>query len=94
MLSNMDSIVSIGDAAQALGVSITTLRRWEREGKLVPAYPSGGHRRYDGAKLCPERFRADADVTRKTVAYARVSGHDQKDDRERQKQGLALYCAR
>ncbi len=78
--------------AKPWGGSITTLRRWEREGKLVPAYPSGGHRRYDVAKLCPERFRAASDVTRKTVAYARVSSHDQKDDRERQKQGLELYC--
>jgi predicted site-specific integrase-resolvase len=28
------------------------------------------------------------------VAYARVSSHDQKDDLERQKQVLELYCAR
>ncbi len=66
----MDSFVSIGEAAQALGVSITPLRGWDREGKLVPAYTSGGHRRDDLAKWCPERFRAAADVTRKTVAYA------------------------
>ncbi|NMP25064.1 IS607 family transposase [Sulfobacillus harzensis] len=90
----MDRFVSIGEAAQALGVSITTLRRWEREGKLVPEHTSGGHRRYDLAKLYPERFRVAADVTRKTVAYARVSSHDQKDDLERQKQVLELYCVR
>ncbi len=69
----MDSFVSIGEAAQAFGVSITPFRRWERERKLVPAYTSGAHRRYDLAKWCPERFRAAADVTRKTGAYARVS---------------------
>ena len=28
------------------------------------------------------------------MAYARVSSHDQKDDLERQKQVLELYCAR
>jgi putative resolvase len=28
------------------------------------------------------------------VAYARVSSHDQKDDLQRQKQVLELYCAR
>jgi predicted site-specific integrase-resolvase len=32
-------------------------------------------------------------VPRKTVAYARVSSHDQKADLERQKQVLELYCA-
>ena len=31
---------------------------------------------------------------RKTIAYARVSSHDQKDDLERQKQVLAMYCAK
>ena len=31
---------------------------------------------------------------RNTIAYARVSSHDQKDDLERQKQVLELYCAR
>ncbi len=90
----MDRFVSIGEAAQALGVSITTLRRWEREGKLTPEHTVGGHRRYDLAKLYPERFRGAADVPRKTVAYARVSSHDQKDDLERQKQVLELYCVR
>jgi len=79
----MDSFVSIRDAAQALGASITPLRRRERDGKLVPAYTSGDHHRDDLAKWCPERFRAAADVTRRTVAYARVSSHDQKYDRER-----------
>ncbi len=39
-------------------------------------------------------FRAEDKVSRRTVAYARVSSHDQKDDLERQKQVLELYCAR
>lgn len=30
---------------------------------------------------------------RKTLAYARVSSHDQKEDLERQKQILEIYCA-
>lgn len=35
-----------------------------------------------------------SDTARKTIAYARVSSHDQKNDLERQKQVLELYCAR
>ncbi len=38
-------------------------------------------------------YRAAPDE-RRTIAYARVSSHDQKDDLERQKQVLELYCAR
>ena len=30
----MDDLVRIGAAAQALGVSVDTLRRWDRAGKL------------------------------------------------------------
>lgn len=89
----MERLVAIGEAAEALGVSITTLRRWEAEGKLIPERTAGRQRRYDLVKLKPELFHATSDV-RKTVAYARVSSHDQKDDLERQKQVLELYCAR
>ena len=90
----MERFIGIGEAASALGVSITTLRRWEASGKLVPEHTAGGHRRYDLTKLRPEMFRAEAEADRRTVAYARVSSHDQKDDLERQKQVLELYCAR
>ena len=89
----MERLVSISEAARTLGVSITTLRRWEAEGRLIPEHTSGGHRRYDLAKIKPEWFRFTPDE-RHTVAYARVSSHDQKDDLERQKQVLELYCAK
>ena len=94
MLAKMERLVSIGEASKALGVSITTLRRWEAEGKLVAEHTAGGHRRYDLAKLRPEWFHGMDTVNRRTIAYARVSSHDQKDDLERQKQVLELYCAR
>ncbi|WP_053960722.1 IS607 family transposase [Sulfobacillus thermosulfidooxidans] len=89
----MDRLVTIGEASKVLGVSITTLRRWEKEGRLQPdAMTPGGHRRYDVVKLRPELFRLQRS-DRKTVAYARVSSHDQKEDLERQKQVLEMYCA-
>ena len=74
----MERIVAIGEAADVLGVSIATLRRWEAAGKLAAEHTAGGHRRYDVAKLRPELF-GDADAAkRKTVAYARVSSHSSK----------------
>ena len=54
----------------------------------------GGHRRYNLAKLRPDLFHSLEREKRRTVAYARVSSHDQKEDLERQKQVLELYCAR
>jgi excisionase family DNA binding protein len=89
----MDTIIAIGEAAKALGVSVTTLRRWEKSGKLTAIRTASGHRRYDLAKIMPEQYRVVGD-NRRTIAYARVSSHDQKDDLERQKQVLELYCAR
>ena len=54
----MSRLYSIGEASKALGVSITTLRRWEAEGRLIPEHTAGGHRRYDLAKLKPEVYRS------------------------------------
>ena len=85
--------MTIGETAKVLGVSITTLRRWEKEGRLQPdEITPGGHRRYDVAKLRPALYRLQRS-DRKTVAYARVSSQGQKADLERQKQVLELYCA-
>lgn len=88
----MSKYVAIGEAAKAMGVTPITLRRWEASGKLAPERTPGGTRRYDMTLLKPELFLAEP-KGRKTVAYARVSSHDQKADLERQKQVLELYCA-
>jgi len=64
------------------------------KGRLLPDERTpGGRRRYDLARLRPEQFRAP-ETPRRTIAYARVSSHDQKEALERQKQVLELYCAR
>ena len=90
----MSRLLTIGEAAEVLGVSVPTLRRWDAEGRLQPdERTAGGQRRYNLGKLRPEQSRASEKASRKTVAYARVSSHDQKDDLERQKQVLESYCA-
>ena len=88
----MDMLVTIRDAGKLLGVSNTTLRRWEESGKLVPERTAGNQRRYRLSQINPSLVR-ETEVVRRTIAYARVSSHDQKDDLERQKQVLELYCA-
>ncbi len=37
---------SIGEFAKKIGVSIQTLRDWDKSGKLKPAYRSKGNHRY------------------------------------------------
>jgi molybdopterin-binding protein len=40
----MAKVMPIGEAAQALGVSLDTLRRWDREGRLRPERDRRGRR--------------------------------------------------
>jgi molybdopterin-binding protein len=40
----MDNLIRIGAAAQSLGVSVDTLRRWERDGRVV--FERKGSQRY------------------------------------------------
>ena len=84
--------VSIGQAAKELGVSQETLRRWEAAGKIEVERTPNGHRRYDLAKLHGIAPRLPA-ANRPTVAYARVSSHDQRDDLARQVALLETFCA-
>jgi len=42
-------LIPIGEAAKMLQVSIATLRRWERQGKISAVRTLGGQRRYDAA---------------------------------------------
>ena len=52
----------------------------------------GKHRRYDISKLKSNRLPKEP-ASRMTLAYARVSSHDQKADLERQQKLLELYCS-
>lgn len=91
----MKKLLSIGEAAKALGVTTTTMRNWDKNGMLHPdEHTRGGDRRYSIDTL--RNFNKDAVIEiekRKTIAYARVSSHDQKDDLARQVAVLESYCA-
>ncbi len=88
----MKRLVSIGEASRILGVSISTLRRWEKEGKIKPdTRTRGGQRRYKLSSILTQ-VEGNTD-SRITIAYARVSSYDQKEDLERQKKVLEMYCA-
>jgi len=88
----MDKLINISQAAKILGVSVSTLRRWERDKKLIPIRTKGLQRRYALSQLRPHQKR-NFQQEKRTIAYARVSSHDQKRDLERQKETLELYCA-
>ena len=84
----MSRFIKIGKAAEILGVSIQTLRRWEENNTLLPDRKSRGTRYYDIDKLLGLEKRS-SDLT---IAYARVSSHDQKEDLKRQASLLSSFC--
>ena len=89
----MTKLLSIKQAANQLGVCVSTLRRWDETGVLVAQRTPKGHRRYDLSKINPNLTRNKVEQQRKTIAYARVSSHDQKPDLQRQIEMLKLYCS-
>lgn len=90
----MSKFISIQEAATFLGVSTQTLRRWERQGKdIAVERTKGGQRRYDLSKMRPMAIGSDKLTEGTTLAYARVSSHDQKDDLQRQEKMLEMFCS-
>lgn len=62
-----EKLVTIGEAAEILGISIDTLRRWDKSGKLKPASVSeAGYRLYSKSQI--ELFSNDLFALAKTWA--------------------------
>ncbi|MDA8094957.1 MAG: IS607 family transposase [Betaproteobacteria bacterium] len=89
----MESTISTGKAAKLLGVSVKTLQRWEREGRLIPVARSDSNRRlYTEAQL--REFiglRNAASEPTRLVAYCRVSSAAQKSDSANQRKVLEEF---
>ena len=87
-------MLSIGKFAKSLGVSIQTLRNWDKEGKLKPTYVTENGYRYYSEDLL-NKFRNIKNVNKikkKNILYARVSTKSQKDDLNRQVDNLKQYA--
>lgn len=67
----MEDLIRIGAAAQALGVSVDTLRRWEREGRV--AFERRGNQRFLPAEALAELLRTRSGGG-KTSARNRMAG--------------------
>ena len=46
-----EDLISIGEASEILGVSIDTLRRWDKSGRFPAEKSDGGHRLYSKTKV-------------------------------------------
>jgi len=68
----MNTLITIREASDLLGVSIKTLRRWEQQGKIVSIRTRGGHRRFR-----PEDLLQSGQATPLIIGYARVNRPEQ-----------------
>ena len=86
---------TIGKFAKKLGITVHTLRVWDKENKLKPEYVSnGGHRYYSEEQLKELIPKLDnKKENRINIGYVRVSAKHQKDDLQRQYQIMELFLA-
>jgi putative resolvase len=81
----MDILLRPGEAARRLGLTVTTLQRMDRAGRLRVVRTMGNQRRIPESEV--HRLMGEREQ-RLPILYARVSSHGQKEDLERQKERL------
>lgn len=86
-------LMSIGKFSKEIGVSISTLRTWDKTGYLKPAKVLDNGYRYYSDEQIDEYLNVDSDIDdRKIILYARVSTRKQMDDLNRQIENLKTYA--
>ncbi|MBS9783556.1 MAG: IS607 family transposase [Pasteurella sp.] len=92
----MNRLLTISEVAEELNVSISTLRRWDKDGTLVAERTPKGHRRYKQEDITSKLGikKANLEKQKRTIAYTRVSSHDQKADLQRQIEMLEMFCVK
>lgn len=86
-------LMSIGKFSKEIGVSISTLRTWDKTGYLKPAKVLDNGYRYYSDEQIDKYLNVDSDIDdRKIVLYARVPAKKQMDDLDRQIENLKTYA--
>jgi predicted site-specific integrase-resolvase len=77
--------------AELLGVSIKTLHRWDKTGKLTAKRTLSNHRYYTEDDIAVAKGLKLTPATRKNVLYCRVSSKKQSTELENQKKTLLSF---
>jgi len=86
-------LLTISEVSERLGITIDSLRKWERKGVLKPIRTPGGHRRYSEEDLVSITGKKVSDSQdRKTVLYCRCSTEKQRENLDRQKLRLMEHA--
>jgi len=90
----MPRLYSVGEASKLLGVTIKTIREWDRLGKIRTIKTPGGHRRIPKEEINRITSTDSHTPYKKVVVYGRVSTSKQADNGnlERQLTRLREYA--
>ena len=89
----MENTYNTAEAAKYLGFKVKTLQKWDREGRLIPAYRTKTNRRvYTESQLNEFIGLRTQDTRKRVIAYCRVSSTAQKPDLANQLEILKEYC--
>jgi putative resolvase len=91
----MENTITISKAAEMVGVTVKTLQRWEREGRLVPVARTKTNRRVYAIEQVRtfQGLRTAGHAPTRVIAYCRVSSPAQKPDLQNQRVVLEQFCA-
>ena len=77
--------------AEEIGVSVETLRRWDRTGKLKAKRTPSNHRYYTEEDLLQAKGLKPISQERLIKVYCRVSSAKQKNELANQKSSITLF---
>jgi len=90
----MENTISTGKAAKMLGVTVKTLQRWEREGRLIPVGRTDSNRRLYTISQIKSFIgirQSNHQAPSRLIAYCRVSSAAQKPDLINQRRVLEEF---
>ncbi|WP_199336385.1 IS607 family transposase [Nostoc sp. FACHB-110] len=82
----------VSEFGDLVGISPSTLRRWEEEGKLIPERTLGNQRIYSESHLAIAKSLKSGKHPVRVVIYCRVSSNNQKDDLLSQVKAMESFC--
>lgn len=86
------TIYKVGEFAEKIGVSISTLQRWDRTDVLKSKRTPTNQRYYTDEDLNKVlNLESETESKRKNVGYCRVSTQGQKQNLENQKEFVSVY---
>lgn len=88
----MPRFFKVGEAAKYVNRSVRTLQELDRAGKLIAHRTETGRRYYTQEQLDGWLGIVPSSPQKKTVAYARVSNYQQKDDLQNQMDFIVQYA--